>query len=145
MQLQHQKIRQQYFPFLLRTSRITLVNCETNIETDCFKGDLIIWNNKDVTIEGKSLYWKTWSKAWGMFYTVKIFVSRILTNIYLMKTSRPNTTLKSISFYYFQILSSILKILKFKAMTIKNPPRTIMNHRRIWCTPAYRRNNHPFV
>lgn len=29
---------------------------------DCFKGDLIIWNNKDITIEGKSLYWKTWSE-----------------------------------------------------------------------------------
>ena len=30
---------------------------------DCFKGDLIIWNNKDITIEGKSLYWKTWSEC----------------------------------------------------------------------------------
>ena len=29
---------------------------------DCFKSDLIIWKNKDITIEGKSLYWKTWSE-----------------------------------------------------------------------------------
>ena len=34
---------------------------------DCFKGDLIIWNNKDITIEGKSLYWKTWSER-GIYF-----------------------------------------------------------------------------
>ena len=31
------------------------------------KGTLIIWNNKDITIEGKSLYWKTWSER-GIYF-----------------------------------------------------------------------------
>ena len=39
-----------------------------------FKGDLILWNNQDITIEGKSLYWKTWSER-GVY-----FVQDLLNN-----------------------------------------------------------------
>ena len=39
---------------------------------DCFKGDLIILNNKDITVEGKSLYWKTWRER-GVYFVQDLF------------------------------------------------------------------------
>ena len=47
----------------------------------------------------------------------KIFL-RILANIYLKKNSRPNTTLKSLSFIHCQILSAIPISLKLERNTI---------------------------
>ena len=75
---------------------------------DCFKGNLVIWSNKDIIIEGKSLYWKTWSER-GVYF-VKIFL-RILANIYLMKNSRPNTTLTSIWFIMAKFSLQFQKVL----------------------------------
>ena len=93
---------------------------------ECFKGDLIIWSNKDITIEGKSLYWKTWSEH-GVY-----FVQDLLNNIgkylsYGEFKSKYNIEVNFI--YYCQILSAIPKSLKSKAMTIKKPLETITrNH-----------------
>ena len=39
---------------------------------DCFKGDFIIWNNKHITIEGESLYWKTWRER-GVYIVQDLF------------------------------------------------------------------------
>ena len=89
----------------------------------CFKGDLIICNNKDITIEGKSLYWKTWSER-GIY-----FVQDLLKNTgnYLSYEEFKTKYNIEVNFiYYCQILSAIPKTLKFKAMTIKKPPRTII-------------------
>lgn len=30
---------------------------------DDYSSDLILWNNKDITIKGKSLYWKNWAES----------------------------------------------------------------------------------
>ena len=80
---------------------------------DCFKGDLIIWNNKDITIEGKSLYWKTWSKR-GVY-----FVQDLLKNTgkYLsFEEFKTKYNIEVNFIYYCQILSAIPKTLKLKAM-----------------------------
>ena len=90
---------------------------------DCFKGDLIIWNNKDITIEGKSLYWKTWSEC-GIY-----FVQDLLKNTgkYLSYEEFKTKYNIEVNFiYYCQIFSAIPQNLKFKAMTTKKPPGTII-------------------
>ena len=89
---------------------------------DCFKGDLIIWNNKDITIERKSLYWKTWSER-GVY-----FVQDLLKNTgkYLsFEEFKTKYNIEVNFIYYCQILSAIPKTLKLKAMTIKKPLETI--------------------
>ena len=89
---------------------------------DCFKGDLIIWNNRDITIEGKSLYWKTWSER-GVY-----FVQDLLKNTgkYLsFEEFKTKYNIEVNFIYYCQILSAIPKTLKLKAMTIKKPLETI--------------------
>ena len=72
----------------------------------CFKGDFIIWNNKDITIEGKSLYWKTWSGR-GVY-----FVKDLLKNAdnYLSyKEFKTKYNIEVNFIYYCQILSAIPK------------------------------------
>ena len=62
MQLLHKKkIDNNISPFYLELLEY-FSELRDQYRDDCFKGDLIIWNNKDITIEGKSLYWKTWSE-----------------------------------------------------------------------------------
>ena len=34
---------------------------------DTYQSDLILWNNLNITIEGKSLFWKKWVKK-GIYY-----------------------------------------------------------------------------
>jgi len=37
------------------------------INQDSYESDLILWNNQDITIEGKSLFWKRWTEN-GIYY-----------------------------------------------------------------------------
>jgi len=37
------------------------------VNQDGYKSDLILWNNQDITIEGKLLFWKRWPKN-GIYY-----------------------------------------------------------------------------
>ena len=34
---------------------------------DNYKSDLVLWNNQDITIEGKSLFWKSWTEN-GIYF-----------------------------------------------------------------------------
>ena len=34
---------------------------------DNYKSDLILWNNQDITLEGKSVLWKSWIEN-GIYY-----------------------------------------------------------------------------
>ena len=127
MQLQHKKIRQQYFPFLLRTSRLLYSELRDQYRDDCFKGHLIIWNNKDITIEGKSLYWKTWSER-GPYFVQDLLKNTQNTGKYLSLEEFKTK-------YYCQILSAIPKNLKLKAMTIKRPPGTLVEESDVYQSP----------
>ena len=88
---------------------------------DCFKGDLIIWNNKDITIEVKFLYWKTWSER-GVYFVQDLLKNTGKYLAYVEFKTKCNIEVNFI--YYCQILSAIPKNLKLKAMTIKKPPGT---------------------
>ena len=37
------------------------------INQDSYESDLILWNSQDITIEGKSLYWRRWTDN-GIYY-----------------------------------------------------------------------------
>ena len=75
-------------------------------------------------------------------YTLHKIFSRILANMFLMKNSRPNTTLKSISFTLAKFSLQSPKLLNTKLWLLKTSRNT---RRRIWCIPACRRKNYPFV
>ena len=90
---------------------------------NCFKGDLIIWNNKDITIEGKSLYWKTWNEH-GVNFVQDLLQNNGKYLSYEEFKIKYNIEINFI--YYCQILSAVPKSLKLKAMTIKKPPETII-------------------
>ena len=92
-------------------NKITLANCETNIQCrdDCFKADLIIWDNKDITIEGKSLYWKTWSER-GVYFVQNLLKNNGKYLSYEEFKTKYNIEVNFI--YYCQILSAIPKNLK---------------------------------
>ena len=118
MQLQHKNISPFYSELLDYFSEL-----RDQYRDDCFKGDLIIWNNKDIIIEGKSLYWKTWSER-GVY-----FVQDLLKNTgnYLAYEEFKTKYNIEVNFiYYCQILSAIAKNLKLKAITIKKPPGTLV-------------------
>ena len=83
---------------------------------DCFKGDLTIWNNKDITIEGKSLYWKSWSER-GVYFVHDLKNNGKYLSYEEFKT-KYNIEVNFI--YYCQILSANPKNLKLEALTIKN-------------------------
>ena len=116
-----QKIIQQYFPFYLEL--LDYFNeLRDQYRDDCLKGDLNIWNNKDITIEEKSLYWKTWSEH-GVCFVQDLPKN---TGKYLSYGELKSKYNIEVSFiYYCQILSAITKSLKSKAMTIKKPLETI--------------------
>ena len=75
---------------------------------DRFKGDLIIWNNQDITIEGKSLYWKKWREC-GIYFVQDLKNTGKYLSYEEIKT-KYNIEVNFI--YYCQILSAIPKNLK---------------------------------
>ena len=90
---------------------------------DCFKGDLVIWINKGITIEGKSLYMKTWSER-GVYFVQDLLKNNGKYISYEEFKTKYNIEVNFI--YYCQILSAIPKNLKLKALTIKKSPGTLV-------------------
>ena len=97
------------------------MNCETNIGI----GDLIIWNNKDIDHYRRktALYWKTWNEH-GVNFVQDLLQNNGKYLSYEEFKIKYNIEINFI--YYCQILSAVPKSLKFKAMTIKKPPETII-------------------
>ena len=121
MQLSHKKLENNISPFYLELLDY-FSELRDQYRDDCFKGDLIIWNNKDITIKGKSLYWKTWSEH-GVYFVQDLLKNTGKYLSYGEFKSKYNIEVNFI--YYCQILSAIPKSLKSKAMTIKKTPRKI--------------------
>ena len=38
-------------------------------EQDTYQADLILWNNENITIEGKSLFWKKMGQKGNLLYS----------------------------------------------------------------------------
>ena len=39
------------------------------VKQDSYESDLILWSNQDITIEGKSLFWKRWAQKWNLLHS----------------------------------------------------------------------------
>ena len=37
------------------------------VNQDSYESDLILWNNQEITIDGKSLFWKQWTEN-GIYF-----------------------------------------------------------------------------
>ena len=74
-------------------------------------------NNKDITVEGKSFYWKTWSER-GVYFAQDFLKNTGKYVSYEEFKTKYNIDVNFI--YSCQILSAIPQTLKHKAMTIKN-------------------------
>ena len=91
---------------------------------DNYKSDLVLWNNQDITIEGKSLFWKSWTEN-GIYYIQdilnengKFFTYEEFIRKYKIKINFLN---------YFQILASIPANLKSKATSTSRPMNFILD------------------
>ena len=92
---------------------------------DKYKSDLVLWNNEDITTEGKSLFWKSWTEN-GIYYIQdilnengKFFTYEEFNRKYKIKLNFLN---------YFQILSSIPANLKSKAASTPRPMNFILDY-----------------
>ena len=91
---------------------------------DNYKSDLVLWNNQDITIEGKSLFWKSWTEN-GIYYIQdilnengKFFTYEEFIRKYKIKINFLN---------HFQILASIPANLKSKATSTSRPMNFILD------------------
>ena len=91
---------------------------------DKYKSDLVLWNNQDITIEGKSLFWKSWTEN-GIYYIQDI----LNENGKFLTYEEFNRKYKiKINFLnYFQILASIPANLKSKAASTPRPMNFILD------------------
>ena len=90
----------------------------TPVNQDSYKSDLILWNNQDITIEGKSLFWKRWAKN-GIYYIQDILNENGKFLTFEEFNRKYNMSVNFLNF--FQILASIPPNLKSKAVfTPKN-------------------------
>ena len=91
---------------------------------DNYKSDLILWNSQDITIEGKSLLWKSWMEN-GIYYIQDILNEhgKFLTN----EEFNHKYNIKINFLNYFQILALISANLKLKATSTSKPLNLIID------------------
>ena len=80
--------------------------------------DLILWNNKKITVEKNSLFWKHWFDR-GIYFISDLLNSagKFLT----LDEFQNNFDFKIIYLYYFQLCAAIPPDLKRKAFVSPNP------------------------
>ena len=91
---------------------------------DNYKSDLILWNNQDITIEGKSLFWKSWIEN-GIYYIQDILNEHGKFLTYEEFSHKYNIKINFL--HYFQILASIPANLKLKATSTSRPLNLILD------------------
>ena len=85
---------------------------------DEYNSDLILWNNQDITIEGKSLYWKHWVAS-GIYFIHDILNEQGKYLTYEEFKCKYKININFIN--YFQILALIPTNLKSKAASTMRP------------------------
>ena len=79
---------------------------------DSYESDLILWNSQDITIKGKSLYWRRWTDN-GIYYIHDLLNENGKFLTFEEFNRKYNMSANFLNF--FQILSSIPPNLKSKA------------------------------
>ena len=96
---------------------------------DEYNSDLILWNNQDITIEGKSLYWKH-RVASGIYFIDDILNEQGKYLTYEEFKCKYKININFIN--YFQILASILTNLKSKAASTMRPLESSLHEHNIF-------------
>ena len=91
---------------------------------DKYKSDLVLWNNQDITIEGKSLFWKSWTEN-GIYYIQDILNENRKFLTYEEFNHKYKIKINFLN--YFQILASIPANLKSKAASTPRPMNFILD------------------
>ena len=97
----------------------------TPVNQDSYKSDLILWNNQDITIEGKSLFWKRWAKN-GIYYIQDILNENGKFLTFEEFNRKYNMSVNFLNF--FQILASIPPNLKSKAVSTLRPKNYVLDN-----------------
>ena len=100
------------------------------VNQDSYESDLILWNNQDITSEGKSLFWKRRAKN-GIYYIQDIL---FLKNTYIFIFEEFNWKYNmSVNFLnFFQILAFIPPNLKSKAFSTLRPKNSVLDNSEIF-------------
>ena len=96
---------------------------------DEYNSDLILWNNRDITIEGKSLYWKQWV-ATGIYFIHDTLNEQGKYLTYEEFKCKYKININCIN--YFQILASIPTNLKSKAASTMRPLESSLQEHNIF-------------
>ena len=91
---------------------------------DNYKSDLVLWNNQDITIEGKSLFWKS-STENEIYYIQDILNEN--GNFFTYEEFNRKYNIKINFLNYFQILEEIPTNLKSKAASKPRPLNFILD------------------
>ena len=94
---------------------------------DEYNSDLILWNNQDITTEGKSLYWKLWVAS-GIYFIHDILNEQGKYVTYEEFKCKYNININFIN--YFQILASTN--LKSKAASTMRPLESSLQEHNIF-------------
>ena len=94
------------------------------VNQDSYESDLILWNNQNVTIEFKSLYWKRWTEN-GIYYIQDILNENGKFLSFEECNRKYNMSANFLNF--FQILASIPPSLKSKAASTLRPKNSVLD------------------
>ena len=97
--------------------------CQVN--QDSYKSDLILWNNQDITIEGKSLYRRRWIDN-GIDYIQDLLNENGKFLTFEEFNQKYNMSADFLNF--FQILASIPPNLKSKAASTLRPNNSVLDN-----------------
>ena len=95
------------------------------VKKDSYESDLILWNNQDITIEGKSLFWKRWAEN-GIYYIQNILNENGKFLTFEEFNQKYNMSVNFLNF--FQILASIPPNLKSKAAFSLRPKNFVLDN-----------------
>ena len=95
------------------------------VNQDSYKSDLILWNNQDITIEGKSLFWKRWTEN-GIYYIQDILNENGNFLTFEEFNRRYNMSTNFLNF--FQILASIPPNLKSKVPSTLRAKNSVLDN-----------------
>lgn len=95
------------------------------VNQDSYESDLILWNNQDITIEGKSLFWKRWAEN-GIYYIQDILNENGKFLTFEEFNRKYNMSVNFLNF--FQILASIPPNLKSKAASTLRPQNFVLDN-----------------
>ena len=94
------------------------------VNQNSYESDLILWNNQNITIEFKSLYWKRWTE--NEIYYIQDILNENGKFLSFEECNRKyNMSANFLNF--FQILASIPPSLKSKAASTLRPKNSVLD------------------